>query len=193
MTLVLVAAVASLGVTTGAFALALHHGPGLSASHGGVAALLGSPSYITSTSAVNPQAIVPGLGGGAGVTVALTARDRQDCPPDASACVDLAEHITWLQANGQVNYGPVPMEPGAPGTVHATPAGTFHVSWKVGPNYESNIYHELIPWAVFFAPGGIAFHEGSLTISSHGCVHLTMDAAYYYNHHLLIGAKVVVF
>jgi hypothetical protein len=34
---------------------------------------------------------------------------------------------------------------------------------------------------VFFAVGGIAFHEGSLKSSSHGCIHLTMDAARYYN------------
>jgi len=67
------------------------------------------------------------------------------------------------------------------------------VAWKAGPTYMSTIYHELIPWAVFFAPGGIAFHEGSLTSSSHGCVHLTMADAYYYNHHLFTGDEVVVF
>jgi hypothetical protein len=124
---------------------------------------------------------------------ALTALDRQDCPAAATACVNLAEKITWLQTNGKVSYGPVRMEPGTPGTVHATPTGTFNVAWKAGPTYMSTIYHELIPWAVFFAPGGIAFHEGSLTVSSHGCVHLMMADAYYYNQHLAVGAEVVVF
>ena len=47
--------------------------------------------------------------------------------------------------------------------MHATPRGTFQVSWKAGPDFVSNIYHEPMPWATFFAPGGIAFHGGSLT------------------------------
>ena len=85
------------------------------------------------------------------------------------------------------------MEPGPPGSAHATPRGTFQVSWKAGPDYISNIYHDPMPWAVFFAPGGIAFHGGSLTVPSHGCVHLTIANAHYYNEHLPVGAKVVVF
>ena len=123
----------------------------------------------------------------------LTARDRESCPAAATACVDLTEHLTWLQAGGKVSFGPVRMEPGPPGTPHATPRGTFHVSWKAGPNFVSNIYGDPMPWAVFFAPGGIAFHGGSLTTSSHGCVHLTVPNARYYNAHLPIGAEVVVF
>jgi hypothetical protein len=50
-----------------------------------------------------------------------------------------------------------------------------------------------MPWATFFASGGIAFHGGSLTEWSHGCVHLTDVNAHYYNEHLPIGAEVVVF
>ena len=123
----------------------------------------------------------------------LTARDRESCPAAAAACVDLTEHLTWLQAGGKVSFGPVRMEPGPPGTPHATPRGTFQVSWKAGPNFVSNIYGDPMPWAVFFAPGGIAFHGGSLTTSSHGCVHLTVPNARYYNAHLPIGAEVVVF
>jgi hypothetical protein len=123
----------------------------------------------------------------------LTAFDRKSCPAAATACVDLAHHLTWLQSAGKVSYGPVQMEPGPPGTVHATPRGTFHVSWKAGPDFVSNIYHDAMPWATFFAAGGIAFHGGSLTKWSHGCVHLTMPDAYYYNVHLPIGAEVVVF
>lgn len=129
----------------------------------------------------------------ASVPLVLTTYDRQACPASAAACVDLARHITWLQAHGQVTFGPVQMEPGPPGTVHATPAGTFNVSWKAGPDYVSNTYHEPMPWATFFAAGGIAFHGGSLTRSSHGCVHLTVADAHYYNEHLPIGAEVVVF
>jgi lipoprotein-anchoring transpeptidase ErfK/SrfK len=123
----------------------------------------------------------------------LTARDIRMCPPPATACVDLTRHLTWLQSGGRVTFGPVRMEPGPPGTVHATPRGTFQVSWKAGPYYISTTYGDPMPWAVFFAPGGIAFHGGSLTKPSHGCVHLTVANARYYNEHLPIGAEVVVF
>jgi hypothetical protein len=129
----------------------------------------------------------------ASVPLTLTAHDSQACPAAATACVDLTRHITWLQADGRVTFGPVPMEPGPPGTANSTPAGTFEVAWKAGPNYISTTYHEAMPWATFFAPGGIAFHGGSLTHWSHGCVHLTVVNAHYYNEHLPIGAEVVVF
>jgi lipoprotein-anchoring transpeptidase ErfK/SrfK len=123
----------------------------------------------------------------------LTAADHRDCPAAAAACVDLTRRISWLQAAGKVTFGPVQMEPGEPGGKHQTPRGTFHVAWKAGPTYFSTIYHEAMPWATFFAAGGIAFHGGSLTQWSHGCVHLTVANAHYYNEHLPIGAGVVVF
>ena len=50
-----------------------------------------------------------------------------------------------------------------------------------------------MPWATFFETGGIAFHGGSLTQWSHGCVHLSVPDARYYNVHLPVGAEVVVF
>jgi len=123
----------------------------------------------------------------------LTAFDRQSCPAAATACVDLTGHLTWLQSAGHITFGPVRAEPGPPGSAHATPRGTFRVSWKAGASFVSNIYNEPMPWAVFFAPGGIAFHAGSLTNPSHGCVHLTSQNAHYYNAHLPVGAEVVVF
>jgi lipoprotein-anchoring transpeptidase ErfK/SrfK len=129
----------------------------------------------------------------AAVPLVLTAADRRHCPATATACVDLTRHITWLQANGKTTFGPVRMEPGKPGGGHETPRGVFLVEWKAGPSYVSNIYHEPMPWATFFAAGGIAFHGGSLTAWSHGCVHLTDSNAHYYNEHLPLGAQVVVF
>jgi len=102
---------------------------------------------------------------------ALGPRARSSCPAAASACVDLSDHLTWLQSDGRITYGPVPMEPGPPGTE----------------------YDEPMPYAVFFAPGGIAFHGGSLTIPSHGCVHLDIGSARYYHDHLPVGAEVVAF
>jgi lipoprotein-anchoring transpeptidase ErfK/SrfK len=107
--------------------------------------------------------------------------------------VDLTDHLTWLQSDGRITYGPVLMEPGPPGTQRATPRGTFHVQWKAGPNYISTEYDEPMPYAVFFAPGGIAFHGGSLTTPSHGCVHLDIGSARYYHDHLPVGVEVVAF
>ncbi|MGH3237263.1 MAG: L,D-transpeptidase, partial [Streptosporangiaceae bacterium] len=111
----------------------------------------------------------------------LSPRARRSCPAAASACVDLSDHLTWLQSDGRVTYGPVRMEPGPPGTPHATPRGTFRVQWKAGANYISTEYDEPMPYAVFFAPGGVAFHGGSLTNASHGCVHLDNGSARYYH------------
>jgi hypothetical protein len=197
-----VAATASLAVTGYAVSLAVlnrtHLGRGAHGSAAGSYVITGIASFVSSNAIVDAlagakPAAPPTPAAPPPVSLTLTARDKRDCPAAATACVDLAEHITWLQSNGKVTYGPVQMEPGPPGSVHATPTGTFNVAWKAGPTYMSTIYHELIPWAVFFAPGGIAFHEGSLTVGSHGCVHLTMDAAHYYNENLPIGAEVVVF
>lgn len=129
----------------------------------------------------------------AAVPLVLIAADRRHCPATATACVDLTRHITWLQANGKTTFGPVQMEPGRPGGGHETPRGAFRVEWKAGPSYVSNIYHDPMPWATFFAAGGIAFHGGSLTAWSHGCVHLTDSNAHFYNENLPVGAQVVVF
>ena len=130
---------------------------------------------------------------GTAVPLVLTAADRRHCPATASACVDLTGHFTWLQDDGKVSYGPVQMEPGKPGSQHQTPRGTFIVSWKAGPSYVSSTYREAMPWATFFGTGGDAFHGGSLTSWSHGCVHLTDSNAHYFNEHLPVGAQVVVF
>jgi lipoprotein-anchoring transpeptidase ErfK/SrfK len=78
------------------------------------------------------------------------------------------------------------------GEQEATCAGT-RFAWKAGPHYISTSYGVPIPYAVFFAAGGVAFHQGSLTTSSHGCIHLTMAAARHYNEHLPVGAEVAVF
>jgi hypothetical protein len=155
-----------------------------SASKANLAIATGPRPSPPPKSAVTPP--VPG-------SLALTTHDYSACPPAAAACVDLSRHLTWLQSDGKVTFGPVRMEPGPPRSANATPRGTFTVIWKGGPNVVSNIYDEPMPWAVQFTSGGVAFHAGSLTLPSHGCVHLTMANAHYYNEHLAIGAEVVVF
>jgi lipoprotein-anchoring transpeptidase ErfK/SrfK len=174
------------GVTSGA-RLTGDVGPDTAASPGSAWAFA-APTVITTGHPV--VARLPA----ADAPLTLTAVDHQDCPAAAVACVDLARHITWLQSDGKVSFGPVQMEPGKPGSgPHATPTGTFQVQWKAGPDFVSDIYNEPMPWATFFAPGGVAFHGGSLTRWSHGCVHLTVANAHYYQEHLPIGAEVVVF
>jgi hypothetical protein len=121
----------------------------------------------------------------------LGPRARRSCPRSAEACADLRDHLTWLQSRGQITYGPVRMEPGS--RRDPTPRGIFHVSWKAGPHYISTSFGIPIPWAVFFAPGGIAFHAGPLNSSSHGCVHLSLRDAHYFHSHLAEGAEVAVF
>jgi hypothetical protein len=64
---------------------------------------------------------------------------------------------------------------------------------KRGPNVVSNIYNESMPRAVQLTSDRAAFHAGSLTLPSHGCVHLTMANPHYFNAYLAIGAEVVVF
>jgi len=119
----------------------------------------------------------------------LSPSARRSCPRAASACVHLDAGLTWLQSDGKIIYGPVRMKAGLP----RTPRGTFRVQWKAGANFVSTEFDEPMPYAVFFAPGGIAFHGGSLTKKSHGCIHLDIGSARYYDDYLQVGAEVVVF
>jgi lipoprotein-anchoring transpeptidase ErfK/SrfK len=155
----------------------------------------GTPVPASSNPALATGSPAAGTGSAAAAARSLTLSPSalRSCPAAATACVDLSDHLTWLQSDGHITYGPVRMEPGAPGTPEATPRGTFRVQWKAGPNYISTEYGEPMPYAVFFAPGGVAFHGGSLTKPSHGCVHLDIGSAQYYHDHLPIGAEVVVF
>jgi lipoprotein-anchoring transpeptidase ErfK/SrfK len=88
--------------------------------------------------------------------------------------VSLSTRQAWLMTDGRATYGPVPISHG--GQANPTPTGTYPVAWKDREN-TSSIYGTPMPFSVFFAPGGIAFHEGDVTTNSHGCVRLTMPAA----------------
>ena len=109
-----------------------------------------------------------------GATMPVPAPVPPPCEATALACVRLSSSQAWLRPPGGAVVGPVPIGYGI--GAHATPTGVFHVSWKAA-SYTSRTYHEPMPHAVFFAAGGIAFHEGSLDTSSHGCVHLAADTA----------------
>jgi lipoprotein-anchoring transpeptidase ErfK/SrfK len=124
------------------------------------------------------------------------------------ACVSLKQKRSWLftkDEDGSVvaNHGPVAVSTGGPGS--ETPLGDYVVEWK-DKNHKSGEY--FVPrgckpptagctgapmnWAVFFADGGIAFHEGALAIRSSGCVRLSAKEAEFYYNTLQLGDKVEV-
>jgi lipoprotein-anchoring transpeptidase ErfK/SrfK len=110
------------------------------------------------------------------------------CSAAAIACVSLSTHQAWILNNGQIVYGPVHAEGGRQGWT--TPVGSFHVYAKA-VHYVSHEFHVPMPYAVFFYPGD-AFHVGSATTPSHGCIHLSQAAAQTFYHDLSIGDVVQV-
>ncbi len=111
------------------------------------------------------------------------------CGAGADACVDLSANKSWLLKNGAVRYGPVPITHGRPGW--ETPPGTFHVGWKDIDHKSSEFNGAPMPFSVFFN-GGIAFHQGSLSDLSHGCIHLSPSAAETFYNGLSVGDTVQV-
>jgi lipoprotein-anchoring transpeptidase ErfK/SrfK len=119
---------------------------------------------------------------------AAPAASATPCGAAAKACVDIATRQAWLVNNGQVVYGPVNIMPGRPG--FRTPVGTFHVLSK-NAHYWSRAFNAPMPDSVFFYPGD-AFHIGSLSVMSHGCIHLSPSAAATFFGTLQIGDEVQV-
>lgn len=95
------------------------------------------------------------------------------CLSSARACVDLAAQQAWLIDGRSVAYGPVPITHGRRG--FRTSPGVFDVDFR-NRDHVSSIYDAPMPFSVFF-DGGIAFHQGSLREQSHGCIHLSREAA----------------
>lgn len=112
------------------------------------------------------------------------------CPVTADACVDLTNETAWLQSGGQVVYGPVKMTAGRAG--NRTNPGVHYVFWK-DKDHKSSIFGGApMPNSVFF-DNDIAFHQGSLYVQSHGCIHLDWNASEYFFNYLSVGDQVVVF
>ena len=101
-----------------------------------------------------------------------------ECPPTAEACIDLTNNTTWLQDDGVITAGPYKQIAGRKG--HRTPTGTFTVQWKNKDHKSQEFDQAPMPYAIFFTNNGIAFHVGSLSVPSHGCIHLTESAAKVY-------------
>ncbi|MEV8608195.1 L,D-transpeptidase [Amycolatopsis sp. NPDC051373] len=128
--------------------------------------------------------ITAALAGAAAVAATIGFADSANaatapCSTQAKACVQLHTGTAWLTDNGNVVRGGVPITVGKP--AYPTPAGTFHVQYKDIDHY-SKQFNGPMPYSVFFTTTGVAFHQGSLKVQSHGCVHLShADAVAFYN------------
>ena len=118
------------------------------------------------------------------------------CSITARSCVDLDSQRAWLIRDGRVVRGPVGVSTG--GTGKETPVGhSFRVyrkerDHKSGEFRLANGQPAPMPWTVFFADGGIAFHSGDPTRASSGCVRLSSADAQAWFEHLQVGDQVQV-
>lgn len=112
------------------------------------------------------------------------------CTDAAEACVDLAAGQAWLIDDDDIVRGPVPINFGGEG--RETPRGDFRVEWKNADHRSSEFDGAPMPFAVFFAPGGIAFHEGDVNSRSAGCVRLGHEDAKAFFEFLSVGDDVEV-
>ncbi|BBF99349.1 MULTISPECIES: L,D-transpeptidase [Pseudonocardia] len=118
------------------------------------------------------------------------------CSISTRACVDLETQRAWLIRDGQVTRGPVPIASGGAG--QETPLGH---SFRVYRKNKDHVSGEFtgpdgnpapMPWAVFFADGGVAFHGGDRERASAGCVKLDLPEAEAFFNDLAEGDKVQV-
>ncbi|HEY1968440.1 MAG TPA: L,D-transpeptidase [Pseudonocardia sp.] len=126
--------------------------------------------------------------------------DGTPCTVTARVCVELDSRQAWLVQGGKIIRTARDISSGGDG--EETPTGIFHVLSK-DKDHKSKEYRiksgpkkgqpAPMPWAVFFAPGGIAFHAGSPEVASAGCIHLEpADAVAWFNN-LKVGDEVQVF
>lgn len=111
------------------------------------------------------------------------------CATTAKACMDLSSRQAWLtDGAGHVTAGPFAARGGKSGA--ATPVGTFTVEKKV-KNYWSKAFDAPMPNSVFFKPG-YAFHAGSPSVASNGCIHLNRAASQQFFDTLAPGDQVQI-
>jgi lipoprotein-anchoring transpeptidase ErfK/SrfK len=112
------------------------------------------------------------------------------CTVVVTACVSISEQKAWLVSDGKVIAGPVTVKTGRPS--YPTPVGTFHVLYH-DKNHVSKAFNDApMPYSTFFTTDGVAFHEGSLSVSSHGCVHMSRSNAILWFNTLQVGDTVQV-
>ncbi|HVV12759.1 L,D-transpeptidase [Amycolatopsis sp.] len=122
-------------------------------------------------------------------TTAKADSSGTPCSITEGACVDISAKKAWLISGGKVIYGPVSITTGRKG--YATPTGMFHVLSKEKMHYSKEFDNAEMPNSVFFYPGD-AFHTGSLSTPSHGCVHLSSSSSLKFFNTLHVGDPVQV-
>jgi len=140
--------------------------------------------------AVAATALALGLKAGGTAVAAPAGVEGTPCSAAARACVDLGSYHAWLIKDGKVEHGPVGISQGGEG--RETPTGDFAVERKDADHKSKEFNNAPMPWAVFFAPGGIAFHEGRKETPSAGCVRLSAADAEIFFNSLQIGDRVEV-
>ncbi len=76
-------------------------------------------------------------------------------------------------SGGGIDMNDVKVTTGRQG--HSTPLGC-RMAFSAERNHWSRKYNAPMPYSVFFRPG-IALHVGSLSVKSHGCIHLSNTVA----------------
>jgi hypothetical protein len=194
-----------LGVTLAGTAVLTACGTGANAAQPAPRPTNAEPPASTTTTTVDPTTTTPPPPPPTTTTTKTTPKittskpKPKPAPPPApagvpctiteGACIDLSANKTWLIEGGKVVYGPAAITHGRKG--YRTPAGTFRVSFK-DIDHKSSLFDDApMPYSVFFN-GGIAFHQGSLSQLSHGCIHLSPAAAKTYFNKLSVGETVQV-
>jgi lipoprotein-anchoring transpeptidase ErfK/SrfK len=152
--------------------------PAAVSTGGATAARTATPAVATSHVTTLPPAHRTTTTTSAGLPCGLTN----------GACVSVSRKRAWLVRDGRVVLS-APITTGRPG--ERTSPGTFHVTWKDADHRSSEFNDAPMPWSVFF-DGGIAFHTGSLSRQSAGCVHLSDSAARTFFRTLHVGDTVIV-
>lgn len=130
------------------------------------------------------------LGHGPGGPPVAPEPQNSPCPPTARACIDVDGKVAWLQEEGRMTYGPVPITTGRPG--YETTRGSHHVLRHVRDDH-SRIFDSPMPYSTYFTVGGMAFHEGRLDEPSHGCIHLGHHSAVRFFDQLRVGDEIHAF
>jgi lipoprotein-anchoring transpeptidase ErfK/SrfK len=101
-----------------------------------------------------------------------------------------------LFRDGKIIRGPVKIASGGHG--EATPIGHSFRVYRKDQNHTTSEYRQPngqpdpMPYSVFFADGGIAFHSGDPKRASAGCIHLQPADAQAWFNYLRIGDQVQV-
>jgi len=118
------------------------------------------------------------------------------CTITAKACVDLESRHAWLFKNGKIMRGPVAIASGGRGK--PTPIGHSLRVYRKDKQHKTSEFKlpngrpAPMPYSVFFADGGIAFHGGDPNRASAGCVHLALADAKAFFNYLQVGDQVQV-